>query len=106
MWKMQDLPQEVAKVVNTMEPGDISEPFIMKDSRNNDVVSIVKLTSRLEGHRANLSDDYQLIKGMYENSVREDIVRKWLAKKISETYVKIEDGWADCTFTNEGWIKK
>lgn len=106
MWKMQDLPQEIAKVVNTMQPGEISEAFIMKDKKNSDVVSIVKLTSRLDGHRANLSDDYQLIKGMYEQQLRADVIKKWLAKKISETYIKIEDGWADCTFTNEGWIKR
>lgn len=106
MWKMQDLPQEVSKVVNNMQPGEISEPFIMKDNKNNDVVAIVKLTSRLEGHKANLSDDYQLIKGMYEDKLKEDILKDWLAKKINETYVKIEDGWADCTFVNKGWIKK
>lgn len=106
MWKMQDLPQEIAKVVNTMEPGEISEPFIMKDKRNTDVVSIVKLTSRMPEHQANLSDDYQLIKGMYEEKLRADTIKKWLENKINDTYVKIEDGWADCTFINEGWIKK
>lgn len=106
MWKMQDLPQEVAKVVNTMQPGEISEPFIMKDKKNSDVVAIVKLTSRLDGHKANLSDDYQLIKSMYEDKLRENILKNWLAKKINETYVKIEDGWANCTFINDGWIKK
>lgn len=106
MWKMQDLPQEIAKVVNTMQPGEISEPFIMKDKKNSDVVAIVKLTSRLDGHKANLSDDYQLIKSMYENQLKADIIKKWLANKIATTYVKIEDGWADCTFVNDGWIKK
>lgn len=106
MWKMQDLPQEIAKVINTMEPGQISEPFIMKNNKNADVVVIAKLTSRLDGHKANLSDDYQLIKGMYENQLRADIIKNWLAKKINDTYVKIEDGWADCTFEHDGWIKK
>lgn len=105
MWKMQDLPQEIAKVVNTLEPGQISAPFIMKDKKNSDVVTIVKLTSRLEGHKANLSDDYQLIKNMYEEKLRQDIIKGWLANKIKDTYVKIEDGWADCTFMNEGWKK-
>lgn len=106
MWKMQDLPQEISRVVNTMKPGDISQPFIMKDNRSTDVVAMVKLTSRLDGHKANLSDDYQLIKGMYEDRLRADILKKWLEKKISDTYIKIEDGWADCTFQNEGWLKK
>ena len=106
MWQMQDLPQEVGKMVNTMEVGEISEPFILKDKRNTDIVAIVKLTSRLEGHLANLSDDYQRIKGMYENAMREKMINNWLENKIKNTYVKIEDGWADCTFVHEGWLKK
>ncbi|MDE6094490.1 MAG: peptidylprolyl isomerase, partial [Muribaculaceae bacterium] len=107
MWEMQQLPQEISKVVGAMKPGDISEPIVMMDpKRNREMVAMIKLTSRLDGHKANLSDDYQLIKGMYENAQREEILKKWLAKKISETYIKIEDGWADCTFQHDGWIKK
>ena len=107
LWEMQQLPQEISKVVGGMQPGDISEPFVMIDpKRNREMVAMVKLTSRLEGHKANLSDDYQLVKGMYENSQRGEILKKWLAKKISETDIKIEDNWADCTFQHEGWIKK
>ena len=79
---------------------------MMDPKRNREMVAMVKLTSRLEGHKANLSDDYQLIKGMYENAQKAEILKKWLAKKISETYIKIEDGWADCNFQHDGWIKK
>lgn len=32
-FEMQQLPQEVSRKVSTMEPGDVSEPFIMKDPR-------------------------------------------------------------------------
>ncbi len=105
-FEMQDLPQEVAKVVNGMEVGDISEAFIMKDpKRNRDIVAIVKLTARIPAHKANLSDDYQTIKGMYEAAAKEEAVNNWLQKKIKETYVKIEDGWNDCEFQHQGWMK-
>lgn len=105
-FEMGQLPQEVAKVVNGMEVGDISEAFIMKDpKRDRDIVAIVKLTSRLPAHRANLADDYQTIKTMYENHLKTQMVNEWLGKKIKETYVKIEDGWADCDFQHKGWLK-
>ena len=49
------MPQEISKVVGGMQPGDISEPFVMIDpKRNREMVAMVKLTSRLEGHKANL----------------------------------------------------
>lgn len=104
-FEMSQLPQEVARVVGNMEPGDISEPFIMRAANDREVVAIVKLTSRTPAHRANLSDDYQLIKDMYENSAKEKIIEDWLKEKIHNTYVRIEDGWRGCDFKYDGWIK-
>ena len=78
----------------------------MKDpKRNRDVVAIVKLTRRIPAHKANLSDDYQQIKSMYEASEKARIVKEWTEKRIKDTYVKIEDGWRNCQFTHSGWIK-
>ena len=105
-FEMSQLPQEVARKIDGMQVGDISEAFIMKDpKRNADIVAIVKLTARIPAHRANLSDDYQTIKGMYENAAKQKMVRDWIDKKIQSTYVKIEDNWADCEFQHPGWLK-
>ncbi|MDE7394185.1 MAG: peptidyl-prolyl cis-trans isomerase, partial [Muribaculaceae bacterium] len=104
-FEMSQLPQEVAKAVANLQPGDISEPFIMRDSRNAEVVAIVKLSKRVDAHRANLSDDYQALKAMYESSAREKKLRQWLSKKIADTYVRIEPGWDNCEFQYEGWQK-
>lgn len=105
-FQMSELPQEVAKRVADMEPGDISEPFIMTDPKtNHEIVAMVKLTSRIPGHKANMSDDFQLVKAMYENARRQEILDDWLANKIKNTYIRIEDGWRNCDFKNKGWIK-
>lgn len=105
-FEMQDLPTEVARRVETMQPGDISEPFIMMDPRKNkEVVAMVKLTRRIEGHKATLADDYNLLKEMYENSAKEEILKKWVEKKIKETYVQIGEGWDGCEFRYDGWRK-
>lgn len=106
-FEMKDLPQEVAKVVDKMQVGDVSEAFIMKDpKRDRDIVAIVKLTQRIPAHRANLSEDYQTIKGMYENSAKQQMVKDWLSRKIRDTYVKIEDNWADCEFEHPEWLRR
>lgn len=106
-FEMKDLPQEVAKVVDKMQVGDVSEAFIMKDpKRDRDIVAIVKLTERIPAHRANLSEDYQTIKGMYENSAKQKMVKEWLANKIRDTYVKIEENWTDCEFEHPEWLRK
>ena len=106
MFEMSQLPQEVAKVVAGLQPGEISAPFVMKDTRrNSDIVAIIKLTNRLEAHTANLADDFQLLKNMYENSAKEEILDKWLQKKIRDTYIRIEEGWRGCEFEHDGWLK-
>ncbi len=106
-FEMSQLPQEVARAVADLEIGEISAPFIMKDpKRDRDIVAIVKLTNRIDAHQANLSDDYQLIKGMYESARKQEILDKWLARKINETYIRIEDGWRGCDFEHQGWIKQ
>ncbi|MCH5215197.1 MAG: peptidylprolyl isomerase [Muribaculaceae bacterium] len=103
---MQDLPPEIASHVEKMQPGEISEAFIMKDERKNqDVAVIVKLTNRIPGHTATLADDFNLAKQMYEANLKDEMIRQWVEKKIKETYVKIEDGWDGCEFKYNGWIK-
>ncbi|MDE5653835.1 MAG: peptidylprolyl isomerase [Muribaculaceae bacterium] len=106
-FEMQDLPPEVASRIEHMQPGDISEPFLMKDERKNrDVAAIVRLTARIDGHPASMQEDYNLLKQMYENHQAEEILRDWVEKKIKETYVRIEDGWLPCEFKYQGWIKE
>lgn len=105
-FQMSQLPQEVARVVAELQPGEVSKPFVMKDTRSSrEIVAIVKLTNRIDAHQANLGDDYQLLKGMYEESTKQAIIDKWLEKKIADTYVRIEDGWRGCDFRHKGWIK-
>lgn len=106
-FEMSQLPQEIAKVVNGMAIGDISEPFVMIDPKlNREVVAMVKLSNRIDGHKANMSDDYQTIKDMYENKLREDLLSEWLENKIKDTYVRIEPGWRNCDFKHRGWVKQ
>ena len=56
---MKDLPPEVARAVAGLNVGDISKPFIMVNNKGKEVVAIVKLKSRVNGHRATMADDYQ-----------------------------------------------
>lgn len=101
-FQMSELPQEVAREVANLKPGEVSKPFIMKQpKRDRDIVAIVRLTNRIDAHSANLSDDYQQIKNMYEAAKKQQILDQWLERKISETYVRIEDGWRGCDFQHK-----
>lgn len=105
-FEMNQLPPEIAAKVESMQPGDISDAFLMKDEKKNrDVAVIVKLSSRIPGHRANLAEDFNLAKQMYEEHRKEEILKEWVEKKIKDTYVRIEDGWEGCEYKYAGWQK-
>ena len=40
------------------------------------------------------------------NSAKQKMVKEWLANKIRDTYVKIEENWADCEFEHPEWLRK
>lgn len=106
-FKLQELPQEVARKVAEMKVGEISEPFIMMNPKTNrEIVALVKLDQDIEGHKANLAEDYQLLKNMYERDQQEKIIQEWIKKKQKETFIKIEEGWRNCEFNYDGWLKE
>ncbi len=106
-FEYQDLPPEIAKNVYDMNVGEISKPFIMMNqSTNKEVVAVVKVKSKVENHAANLSDDYQMIKGIYEAKNRETFLNNWIVKKQKETYISIDPAWINCSFQYSGWVKK
>ena len=68
-----------------MQVGEISKPFTMISNKQKEVVAIVKLKSRTEQHKANLSDDFQAMKNMVEQQKREELLDEWIKK--SKNYV-------------------
>ncbi|MBR5070011.1 MAG: peptidylprolyl isomerase, partial [Bacteroidales bacterium] len=96
---MDELPAEVARVVSRMEVGEISKPFVMKDSKTSrDQVAIVKLKRRVPGHKATYYDDYQTVKEIYEQHLRQEIIEKFIREKQKTTYVRIKPGWEKYDF--------
>ena len=105
-FEMADLPSEVGKLVDKMQEGEMSQPFVMKNPQTQrDQVAIVRLQKRIEGHKADLAEDYQTMKTMYENHRKAEIIDEWVKQKQKSTYVYIEDNWRDCEFRYP-WLKK
>ena len=98
-FEMSELNPEIGKLVDKMEVGDISKAFVMMNPKTNrETVAIVQLTHRIEGNKADLAEDYQTVKSMYENSKKQQIIADWIKNKQKNTYVRIEEGWRDCEF--------
>ncbi len=104
-YEMADLPAEVGKKVSLLQPGEISEPFVMLNPKTRrEQVAIVKLVKRIDGHKADLAEDYMVIKEMCEVEAKEKIIHDWVTQKQKSVYVYIEEGWRNCEFKYD-WLK-
>ena len=104
-FRMQDLPTEVARVVDTLKVGQVSRSFQMVNSKGKTVCAIVLLKSRVEGHRATITEDFQTMKNVVLAKRREAFIKEWVQNKLKSTYVRVNDRYKDCKFEYQGWIK-
>ena len=108
-FEMQDLArvsQEIAKTIDEMNVGEISNPFVMVNSKGKEVCAIVKLKTRIDGHKATITEDYQRLKAMVQEKMAEEKLHKWVLEKQKTTYVRINEDWIKCDFKYPGWIRK
>ena len=104
-FKMADLPSEVARAVDTLSVGGISKPFTMINERGKTVCAIVKLKSRIDGHKATITEDFQRLKNLVLAKRRNQVLHDWVVKRIKSTYVRINERYRDCDFEYEGWVR-
>ncbi len=105
-FEYQELPPEIARQIYTMNTGEISHPFTLIDQKKNkEICAIVKLKSKTDVHKANLTDDYQVVREMYETQLKANFIEEWIKKKQQETYVSIDPEWQGCDFHYPGWVR-
>ncbi len=102
---MKDLPTEIARVVETLEVGEISKAFIYKNAQGQDVCAIVKLKNRIDAHRANMTEDFQVLKDVVQSKRALEMRKKWIEEKQKSTFVRINPEWRNCTFEYPNWGK-
>lgn len=105
MWDMEDLnqvDQQIYLLTDELEKGDISKPALYYNIfERKQGIRIVRLMERTTPHRANLDDDYALVKSAAENQKKQEIVQKWTQDNISKAFVRIDEEYQNCNFKNE-----
>lgn len=106
-YEYQDLPPEIARAAYTMNVGEVSKAFTMIDqTTGNEVIAVVKMKSKIPTHKANVKEDYQMLKSFLEEKKKSEFLQEWVAKKQKETYISIDPEYRDCNFTYSGWLNK
>jgi peptidyl-prolyl cis-trans isomerase SurA len=105
-FQLSQIPADIAKSIQNLKEGEFSKPFaMMDDRRGKETFRLVRLRKRHEPHRANLNDDYDMLKSVIEEQKRKQIFDDWVTKKQRELYVNITPAWQGCDFQYKGWGK-
>lgn len=108
-FRMQDLHeqyQDIAKVVETMHVGEVSDAFTMRSRTGMEACSVVKLKNRIPEHKADITDDFQILTDIVNNKRSEQVVQDWIKEKIKTTYIKIKDDWKRPSEYKYNWLKQ
>ncbi len=108
-WDMEDLnqvDQQIYRLTDVLEKGEVTAPNLYADIyEHKQGIRIVRLMDRTAPHKANLNDDFTLIKKAAENDKKQKVINAWIQSKITNAYIRIDDSYETCAFKNP-WIKK
>ena len=103
-FELKEMEQADYLVARDMKVGEISRPYESIDENKKVIYKVVKLKSRTDPHRANLSQDYVLIQNIALANKRNIIVKQWIEDKLADTYIHVDPRFRNCDFMKEdGW---
>jgi len=91
--------------VSNLKDNEISNPIVDEDPKGGKKYKILTITNRINEHPADYGKDYIKIKDIALKEKQIKAIGKWTEEKIKETYIKINNEYQNCEFTNQ-WVKK
>ncbi len=98
IYEMEELDPTLFLTIDTLDVGGVSNSVFFQGANREKGYRLIKLISRTEPHRANLTDDYQSMQSMASEKFRAQKMDGWMRDRIRETHVKINKNYTDCTF--------
>ena len=102
-FSFEELPVDVARVIDGLKVGELSQPFTWVRENGKTVCAIAKLKSRTDAHLATINDDYEALSMMYKTQLSNERIQEWIRTKQKSTYVRINSDNRSCEFKYPGW---
>jgi peptidyl-prolyl cis-trans isomerase SurA len=94
------------QAVRDLRVGEIAGPLESTDAQGRLFYKLLQLSSQTAPHRANLKEDYAFLREMALNQKKLKILDEWVAERRSQTYIRIDEAYRNCTFTDQQWVKR
>ncbi len=102
-FEMDELQPNDFNIVKKLNKGQISEPYESMDENGRKLYKIIKIKSKVKPHKANLEEDYNLIKNMLKAKKQQEKFVEWIRKKQKTTFIRIDENYQTCDFNFKGW---
>ena len=102
---IEELDPSIRYLIEKMNEGEISSPSLTKSNDGSQAAyRIIKLNRRIAEHKANIFDDFDLLKDFALANKKQKVLDKWLADNIDNTYINISEELSTCSCFNK-WMK-
>ncbi len=91
----------LAYMVKKLDVGSVSKPLPMVTDENKQAFRIIMIKSKVEPHKANLKNDYNVVKEWALEEKKNKKVKEWIDHKRKDIYVKIFAPYEDCAFNQK-----
>ena len=100
----QTLDDATYTTINKLIPGEYSEcvPFVNDDGVM--AYRLIYLKEKVSQHKANLVEDYDMIKNAALEQKKYDAMEKWVVDKVKVTNMKISEQYRYCPFVSKWQI--
>ncbi len=105
LFELKQLDSKDYLVVRDMKIGEISKPYESVDENGKPLYKIVRLKSKTNPHKANISQDYFLLQNMALEDKKQKVIQNWIKEKQQETYIHIDKAMLECDFLKKGWLE-
>lgn len=95
-WKADDLDQSLFYAIDQLAEGEIGKVTLIREPDGQELFRMVLLKKRTAPHRANLNQDFAMLKTYVENQKRQSVMDAWVEVRRGETHIRLNDNFKDC----------
>ena len=102
---LDEIDPSIRFTVEKMKIGDISDPSLSKSQDGTQAAyRLIKLNNKIDEHKANVVDDFDLLKEYALANKKQKVLEKWVADNINDTYINLSKDLSVCSCYNK-WTK-
>ena len=102
---IDEIDPSIRYTVEKMKIGDISDPSLSKSQDGTQAAyRLIKLNNKINEHKANVVDDFDLLKEYALANKKQKVLEKWVTDNINDTYINLSKDLSVCSCYNK-WTK-